>query len=96
MRAVSVGGGDVRIEGRAEDAQEEEVYPENSFAEVLDFCRFRGLDLAELDPALLAEARPAFDAALASGNLIRTPSGRLRIPSDRFFISDFAIISEIL
>ena len=47
MRAVSVGGGDIRIEGRAEDAQEEEVYPENSFAEVLDFCRFRGLDLAE-------------------------------------------------
>ena len=55
-----------------------------------------GLDLSELDPALLAEARPAFEAAIASGNLIRTPSGRLRIPSDRFFISDFAIISEIL
>ena len=47
MRAVSVGGGDIRIEGRTEEAQEEEVYPENSFAEVLDFCRFRGLDLAE-------------------------------------------------
>lgn len=56
----------------------------------------RGLDLAELDPALLAEARPAFDAAIASGNLIPTPEGRLRIPSDRFFISDFAIIAEIL
>lgn len=47
MRAVSVGGGDIRIEGRTEETQEEEVYPENSFAEVLDFCRFRGLDLAE-------------------------------------------------
>ena len=56
----------------------------------------RGLDLAELDQALLAEARPAFDAAIASGNLVPTPEGRLRIPSDRFFISDFAIISEIL
>lgn len=56
----------------------------------------RGLDLAELDQALLAEARPAFDAAIASGNLIPTPEGRLRIPSDRFFISDFAIIAEIL
>ncbi|MBQ7576469.1 MAG: radical SAM family heme chaperone HemW [Bacteroidales bacterium] len=56
----------------------------------------RGLDLAELDPTLLAEARPAFDAAIASGNLVRTPSGRLRIPSDRFFISDFAITEEIL
>ena len=56
----------------------------------------RGLDLAELDQALLAEARPAFDAAIASGNLVPTPEGRLRIPSDRFFISDFAITEEIL
>lgn len=56
----------------------------------------RGLDLAELDPALLAEARPAFDAAIASGNLVPTSEGRLRIPSDRFFISDFAIIGEFL
>lgn len=56
----------------------------------------RGLDLAELDQALLAEARPAFDAAIASGNLVPTPEGRLRIPSDRFFISDFAITEEML
>ena len=56
----------------------------------------RGLDLAELDQALLAEARHSFDAAIASGNLVPTPEGRLRIPSDRFFISDFAIIGEFL
>lgn len=46
MRAVSVGGGDIRIEGR-ESAEEEDIYPENSFAEVLEFCRFRSLDLSE-------------------------------------------------
>lgn len=46
MRAVSVGGGDIRIEGRP-DEEGEEVYPENSFAEVQEFCKFRGLDLAE-------------------------------------------------
>ncbi len=46
MRVMSVGGGDIRIEGREEDARED-VYPENSFAEVQEFCRFRGLDLAE-------------------------------------------------
>ena len=46
MRAISVGGGDIRIAGRPQE-EAEEVYPENSFAEVLDFCRFRGLDLAE-------------------------------------------------
>ena len=46
MRAASIGGGDIRIEGRQEP-EEEEVYPENSFAEVEEFCRFRSLDLAE-------------------------------------------------
>ena len=46
MRAESLGGGDIRIQGR-EPEKQEDVYPENSFAEVLDFCRFRGLDLAE-------------------------------------------------
>lgn len=56
----------------------------------------RGLDLDALDPHLLEEARPAFDAAIASGNLVRTSEGRLRIPPERFFISDFAIIGEIL
>ena len=46
LRVESVGGGDIRIEGRPEDAREE-VYPENSFAEVQEFCRYRGLDLSE-------------------------------------------------
>ena len=46
MRAISVGGGDIRIEGRPQEAAEE-VYPENSFAEVMEFCQFRSLDLAE-------------------------------------------------
>ncbi|MBO4572107.1 MAG: radical SAM family heme chaperone HemW [Bacteroidales bacterium] len=56
----------------------------------------RGLDLAELDPQLLEETRPAFERAVACGNLVRTPDGRLRIPPERFFISDFAIIGEII
>ena len=42
----SIGGGDIRFEGHAA-AKLREVYPENSFAEVEQFCRFRGLDLAE-------------------------------------------------
>ncbi len=46
MRALSVGGGDIRIEGR-DGEESEEVYPENSFAEVMEFCQFRSLDLAE-------------------------------------------------
>ena len=46
MRAVSVGGGDIRIEGHA-FPEPPEIYPENTFAEIEQFCRFRGLDLAE-------------------------------------------------
>ena len=46
MRAVSVGGGDIRIEGHA-FSEPPEVYPENTFAEIEQFCRFRGLDLSE-------------------------------------------------
>ena len=46
LRVESVGGGDIRFEGhKGNDLPE--VYPENSFAEVEQFCRFRGLDLAE-------------------------------------------------
>ncbi len=46
MRALSVGGGDIVIEGQ-KSSSGEDVYPESSFAEVLEFCNFRGLDLAE-------------------------------------------------
>ena len=45
-RVLSVGGGDIRFAGRPENAAED-LYPENTFAEVEEFCRFRGLDLAE-------------------------------------------------
>ena len=46
LRVESVGGGDIRVSGGVL-AELPEVYPENSFAEVEQFCRFRGLDLAE-------------------------------------------------
>ena len=46
MRVQSVGGGDIVIEGRPKD-QSEEINPEKSFAEVQEFCRYRGMDLAE-------------------------------------------------
>lgn len=40
MRVESVGGGDIVIEGR-KSSRLEEVYPENSFAEIADFCKWR-------------------------------------------------------
>ena len=46
LRVESIGGGDIRMENA--DIQElPDIYPENSFAEIAQFCRFRGLDLAE-------------------------------------------------
>ena len=46
LRVESIGGGDIRFEGHVKQ-ELADVYPENSFAEVDQFCRFRGLDLAE-------------------------------------------------
>ncbi len=46
MRALSVGGGDIRIEGQ-DFPEPPEIYLENTFAEIEQFCRFRGLDLPE-------------------------------------------------
>ena len=40
LRVESIGGGDIRIPGR-KDVEGEEVYPENSFAEIADFCKWR-------------------------------------------------------
>ncbi len=41
LRVESIGGGDIRIPGRTEARQEEEVYIEHSFAEIADFCKWR-------------------------------------------------------
>lgn len=47
MRVQSIGGGDIKIEGRPEDKDAGEVYLENSFAEIAQFCKFRYVDLVE-------------------------------------------------
>lgn len=46
MRVQSIGGGDILIEGR-ESAASDNIYPENSFAEIAQFCKWRGLRLWE-------------------------------------------------
>jgi len=40
LRVESVGGGDIRIEDRP-GVSGEDIYPENSFAEIADFCKWR-------------------------------------------------------
>ena len=46
LRVMSIGGGDIRVEGWPW-LESQEVYPENTYAEVEQFLRFRGLSLAE-------------------------------------------------
>ena len=43
LRVESIGGGDIRISGHAH-LDSPEVYPENSFAEVADFCKWRYIE----------------------------------------------------
>ena len=43
MRVESIGGGDIRIPGQS-NLDSPEVYPENSFAEISDFCHWRYID----------------------------------------------------
>ena len=43
MRIESIGGGDIRIPGQTL-LDSPDVYPENSFAEVSDFCHWRYID----------------------------------------------------
>ena len=43
MRVESIGGGDIRVPGMAH-LDSPEVYPENSFAEIHDFCKWRYID----------------------------------------------------
>ena len=43
LRVESVGGGDIRIPGQSH-RDTADVYPENSFAEIADFCKWRYID----------------------------------------------------
>ena len=46
MRVMSVGGGDIKIEGR-EDFGASSVYEESSFAEIAEICKHRGIRLSD-------------------------------------------------
>ena len=43
LRVESIGGGDIRIPGQSH-RDTPDVYPENSFAEIADFCKWRYID----------------------------------------------------
>ena len=43
LRVESIGGGDIRVPGQSH-LDTPDVYPENSFAEIADFCKWRYID----------------------------------------------------
>ena len=46
MRVMSVGGGDIEIEGRAL-AEGMEIYPESTFSEIAEYCKKNGIRISE-------------------------------------------------
>lgn len=46
MRAKSIGGGEISVEGRP-DVTPPEVYPENTFAEIADYCKDNNMRLLD-------------------------------------------------
>ena len=47
MRVMSVGGGDIEIEGRDLGASAPDVYPESTFTEISEYCKKNGIRLSE-------------------------------------------------
>lgn len=46
LRAMSIGGGDIEIEGEKNDPKKE-VYPENSFAEIAEYCKKNNIRISD-------------------------------------------------
>ncbi len=61
MRVMSVGGGDIRIEGR-ESSTLDDIYPEKSFGEIAAFCKSEGIRLS--DYVVLREGDGIYDFLL--------------------------------
>ena len=47
MRVMSIGGGDIEIEGRNLGASAPDVYPESTFTEISEYCKRKGIRLSE-------------------------------------------------
>ncbi len=58
MRVMSIGGGDIEIEGENADTVAE-IYPENSFAEVSKYCKENGIRISEF--IIMREGKGIYD-----------------------------------
>ena len=46
MRVMSIGGGEVRVEGRP-DIDKPDIYPENSLTEIIEYCKHKNIRLSQ-------------------------------------------------
>ncbi len=58
MRVMSIGGGDIEIEGENADTVAD-IYPENSFAEVSKYCKENGIRISEF--IIMREGKGIYD-----------------------------------
>ena len=58
MRVMSVGGGDIEVEGR-ESSGVDEIYPEKSFAEIAEYCMNEGIRLSDF--VIMREGEEIYD-----------------------------------
>ena len=82
LRALSVGGGDIRIEGRSAATEARRVYPHTHFADIAAHCRAEGLRLSDYviaceGPEILdflrevwATMRASIDEGLSRGGVL--------------------------
>ena len=47
MRVMSIGGGDIRIEGRAEGGSAVDVYPQSSYTAIAEYCKANQIRLSD-------------------------------------------------
>lgn len=58
MRVMSIGGGDIKIEGR-ESSPLDEIYPEQNFTEIAELCKREGIRLS--DYVIMREGEEIYD-----------------------------------
>ena len=59
MRVMSIGGGDIRIEGRDLGSSASDVYPESTFTEISEYCKNNGIRLSEY--VVMREGKEIYD-----------------------------------
>ena len=71
LRVESIGGGDIRVPGESA-LDSPEVYPENSFAEIADFCKWRYFDTVS-EYVELCEGAEIWDFLLHIWEVMKQP-----------------------